>query len=270
MKSPGCSPPLLKSISRTQISYISFNSHILFIRSSFNIEFEFNLPIGVVHCGMPGTINIYHLRRPLALETILLLLTLAQPFVTQAQSKSSKWKNAEDSLVVIHSHLSRWHPNVGIHLSSDAELYYAGASFQAGLDFNLTKRVAFNTYIHYFHANANRTDNTGSTEKGRFRTFTSAFLVQIHAGPGWYGGFFVGGGVALQQWADRFKDNFVSYDDARTTITPAIRIGYIFPAGLHAIAIEFNGTGPYSYSDGTYATVTETFTQVSLGVRFIF
>jgi hypothetical protein len=219
---------------------------------------------------MPKAINIYHLRRSLALETILLLLAVTQPFMTQAQSKSSKWKNAEDSFVLVQKHLSRWHPYAGLHLSGDAELYYLGPSFQAGVDFNLTPRLAFSTYIHYFHASANLVNNQGLIEKGRFRTFTSAFLVQIHAGAGWYKGFFVGGGVALQQWADRFKGNFGSYDDARTTVTPAIRMGYIFPAGLRAIAIEFNGTGPYSYSDGAYGTVTEIFTQVSLGVRFIF
>jgi hypothetical protein len=185
----------------------------------------------VVICGMPKVINIYHLRRSLATETILLFLVVTQPFLTQAQSKSSKWKNAEDSLVLVHKHLSRWHPYGGIHLSSDAELYHGGPSFQAGLDFNLKPKLAFSTYIHYFHASANLVDNTGLTEKGRFRTFTSAFLVQIHAGSGWYKGFFIGGGVALQQWADRFKGNFGSYDDTRTTVTPAIRMGYIFPAG---------------------------------------
>jgi hypothetical protein len=219
---------------------------------------------------MAKAINIYHLRRSLAIETILLLLAVMQPFVTQAQSKSSKWKNPEDSLVLVQMHLSRWHPYGGIHLSSDAELYYIGPSFQAGLDFNLTQRLAFSTYIHYFHASADRRDNTGLTEKGRFRTFTSAFLVQMHAGAGWYKGLFVAVGVALQQWADRFEGILGSYDDARTTVTPAIRMGYVFPAGLRAIAIEFNGTGPHSYSDGAYGTITEIFTQVSLGVRFIF
>ena len=130
--------------------------------------------------------------------------------------------------------------------------------------------MAFSTYVHYFHASADLRDNTGTNEKGRLRTFTSALLVQINAGPGWYKGIFIAGGVALQQYADRFKGGFGSYDDSRTTITPAIRIGYIFPAGLRAIAIEFNGTGPYSYGDGGNGTVTEVFTQVSLGVRFIF
>jgi hypothetical protein len=47
-------------------------------------------------------------------------------------------------------------------------------------------------------------------------------------------------------------------------------MGYVFPAGLFAIVIEFNGTGPYSYNDGPYSTTTETFTQVSLAARLIF
>jgi len=47
-------------------------------------------------------------------------------------------------------------------------------------------------------------------------------------------------------------------------------MGYIFPAGLRAIAVEFNGTGPYSYSDGVNGTIMEVFTMVSPGVRFIF
>ncbi|MEP6952101.1 MAG: hypothetical protein ABI863_22615 [Ginsengibacter sp.] len=214
--------------------------------------------------------GVSFIKRSAAFTTILLLLTLMRPFVTQAQSKSSKWRDAEDSLVVVQKHLSRWHPYGGLHLSSDAELYYLGPSFQAGVDFNLKPRLAFSTYIHYFRAGVNNVDNTGLSEKGRLRTFTSALLIQVDAGAGWYKGFFIGGGIALQQYADRFKGIFGSYDDARTTVTPAIRMGYIFPAGLHAIAIEFNGTGPYSYSDGFNGTITEVFTQVSLGGRFIF
>lgn len=229
-----------------------------------------NNQFSVVNCRMAKTMNVYCLCQSLAVKTILLLFTVAQPFVTPAQSVSSKWKNTEDSLVILHSHLSRWHPYGGLHLSSDAELYYLGPSFQVGLDYNLTPRLALSTYIHYFYTGVNNTDNTGLTEIGRFKTFTSAFLFQIHAGPGWYKGFFVAGGVALQKYTDRFSGGLGSYNEVRTTFTPAIRIGYIFPAGLRGIAIEFNGTGPYSYSDGTNGTVTEFFTQVSLGGRFIF
>lgn len=211
--------------------------------------------------------RIYFIKGLVAFATGLLLLT---PFATQAQAKFSKWKTAEDSLVIVQKNLSRWHLYGGLHLSSDAELYYLGPSFQGGVEFNLKQRLAFSAYIHYFRVGVNNVDNTGLSEKGRIRIFTSALLIQVDAGRGWYKGFFVGAGVALQQYSDRFKGVFGSYDDARTTVTPAIRIGYIFPAGLNAIAIEFNGTGPYSYSDGLYGTITEVFTQVSLGGRFIF
>ena len=213
---------------------------------------------------------IFFIKRYPVLAIILLFLTLFQPSITQAQSKSSKFKNAEDSLLIIRKNLSRWHPYGGLHFSSDAELYYLGPSFQAGVDFNLKPRLAFSSYIHYFYTGVNNKDNTGLAEKGRFRTFTSAFLIQLDAGAGWYKGFFFGIGVALQQYADRFEGGFGSYDDRRTTLTQAIRMGYLFPAGLHAIALEFNGTGPYSYGDGYGGTITEVFTQVSLGGRFIF
>lgn len=192
------------------------------------------------------------------------------PLVTPAQPRPTKWKNAEDSLVIVHSHEGRWHPYGGLHLSSDAELYYGGPSFQAGVDYNLSRRFALSAYIHYFHASADKRDTTGTDEKGRLITFTSAMLIQMDAGAGWYKGFFVGFGIALQQYADRFSGNFGSYDDSRTTVTPAVRMGYIFPAGLPSIAVEFNGTGPYSYGDGGNGTVTEVFTQVSFGLRFIF
>lgn len=216
------------------------------------------------------TTRIYFIKRSLALTSILLLFTLIQPLVTQAQFKSSKWKNAEDSLLIVRKHLSPFHPYVGLHLSSDAEMYYLGPSFQAGVDFNLKPRLALSTYIHYFYVGVNNRDNSGLIEKGRMRTFTSAFLIQLDAGAGWYKGFFVGTGIALQQYADRFQGSWSRWDDKRTTLTLAIRLGYLFPAGLHAIAIEFNGTGPYSYSDGYTGTVTEVFTQVSFGARFIF
>ncbi|MEO7120604.1 MAG: hypothetical protein ABIY62_05875 [Ginsengibacter sp.] len=201
---------------------------------------------------------------------ILLLAAITQPCVLNAQSKYVKWKNADDSLVMVRQRLSRWHPYGGLHLSSDAELYYLGPSFQAGVDFNVTRQLALSAYIHYFHTSANSYDNTGFDDKGRFKTFTSALLVQLDAGAGWYKGFFIGLGVALQKYSDRNTGNFAPYDEIRTTVTPAIRVGYSFPAGLHAISIEFNGTGPYLYSDGLYGVVTEAFTQVSLGGRFIF
>ncbi len=163
---------------------------------------------------------------------VLLFFCAMQPFAIQAQIKSSKWKNAEDSLVIVRSHTSQWHLYGGLHISSDAELYYAGPSFQVGVDFNFKRRLALSTYFHYFHVIAKESDNRGSYEAGRFRTFTSALLLQVDAGAGWYKGFFAGAGIALQQYADRFNGGFGSYDIQRTTVTPAIRVGYFFHSQL--------------------------------------
>lgn len=212
---------------------------------------------------------MHFLKRTPAIVIILFLGAITQPFSTQAQTGFAKFRKAQDSLVIVQKHLSLFHPYAGLHLSSDAELYYLGPSFQVGLDVNLKRRLALGTYFHYFYVGVNNRDN-GLTEKGRMRTFTWACLLQWDAGAGWYKGFFTGFGIALQREADRFSGRWSTWDDKRTTVTPAIRLGYTFPAGLHAIAIEFNGTGPYSYNDGPYSTITEIFTQVSFGGRYIF
>jgi hypothetical protein len=219
---------------------------------------------------MPNANNAYPLRRIFPPRVLLFFFVLAQPLGGQSQAKPSKWRSGEDSLIIVQKHLERWHPYAGIHLSSDPELYYLGPSFQAGLDYNFTTHLALSTYLHYFHVSTNNNNDNGIIEIGRLRTFTSALLLQVNAGAGWYKGFFIGGGVALQRYADRFQGIFGSWDTYRTTFTPAIRIGYIFSAGLHAIALEFNGTGPYSYPDGYGGTYMEVFTQVSIGARFIF
>lgn len=212
--------------------------------------------------------KLYLIKNYAALAIILVVIPFVKPLPAQGQFKTAKWKNVQDSLVIVQSHLSRWHPYGGLYLSSDAEMYYLGPSFMAGVDVNLKKRLALGAYIHYFFVGVNNRDS-GLIEKGRMRTFTTAFLVQLNAGAGWYKGFFVGLGLAIQVYADRFQGGLGRWDDKRITAMPVIRMGYIFPAGLHAIAIEFNGTGPYSYNDGP-DTITEIFTQVSFGGRFIF
>jgi hypothetical protein len=209
------------------------------------------------------------MRKTQATAIVLFIFAIFQVVITEAQSRSSKWRNTEDSLVIVQSHLSRWHPYGGLHLSSDAEMYYLGPSFQVGMDVNLARRIALSTYLHYFYVGVNNRDNAGLVEKGRMRTFTGSLLIQLDAGVGWYKGVFIGFGIALQRYADRFIGGLGTWDDKRSTVTPAIRIGYLFPAGLHAIAIEFNGTGPYTYNDGP-STITEIFTQVSFGGRFVF
>jgi len=157
-------------------------------------------------------INIFYKRKLLALKIIVLLLSITQPFAAFAQTKFSKFKNADDSLVMVKMHTSRLHPYAGLHLSSDPELYYLGPSFQAGVDFNFTRHLALSTYIHYFYVSVNKKDISGITEIGRFKTFTSAILIQADAGAGWYKGFFIAGGIALQQFADRFQGVFGSFN----------------------------------------------------------
>src|SRR6185312_3113836 len=186
---------------------------------------------------------------------LLFVIALFEVMIAQAQSRIYKWKNAEDSLVMVHSRLSRIHPYAGLHLSSDAEMYYLGPSFQAGVDINLTQKLAVTSYLHYFYVGVNNVENR-LIQKGRMRTFTGALLIQYDWGTGWYKGFFVSFGLALQRYADRFQGSWSTWDDKRSTVTPAIRVGYLFPAGLHAIAIEFNGTGPYTYTEGP-DTITE-------------
>lgn len=208
------------------------------------------------------------MKKTQATGIILFILAILQVGMTRAQSRHYQWRNPGDSLLMVQRELSRWHPYAGLHLSSDAEMYYLGPSFQAGVDVNLAKKLALSAYLHYFYVGVNDSDN-GLDQKGRTRTFTGALLIQYDLGKGWYKGTFVGFGLALQRYADRFQGSWGTWDDKRSTATPAIRIGYLFPAGLHAIAIEFNGTGPYTYNEGL-STITEIFTQVSFGGRFIF
>ncbi len=197
-------------------------------------------------------------------------LCILAPCYSRAQFRYSHFKNKEDSLVLIEKHLERWHPYGGLHLTSDAELYYGGPSFQAGVDYNIKRNLSIGSYIHYFYGSVASVRNNGISEEGRFRTFTVATILQLYAGKGWYKGFFFGAGLAIQDYADRFRGIFGYYDENHTTLMGAFRLGYTFPAGLRAISFEFNATGPYSTSYEPNEVYMEIFTQVSLGVRFIF
>ncbi|HXS57559.1 MAG TPA: hypothetical protein VN726_15610 [Hanamia sp.] len=116
--------------------------------------------------------------RKIKLTSILLfVIALFEVMIAQAQSRIYKWRNAEDSLVMVHSRLSRIHPYAGLHLSSDAEMYYLGPSFQAGVDINLTQKLAVSSYLHYFYVGVNNVENR-LIQKGRMRTFTGALLIQ--------------------------------------------------------------------------------------------
>jgi len=165
------------------------------------------------------------------------------------------------------------HPFAGIHISGDAEMYYIGPSFQAGVDFQFRPKIILSAYFQYFNKKTDKVEFGGDFEHGRFRTLTGALLIQGNTGKRQDKSFFIAGGVALQRWHDKFSSNYDSWDDKRTTYIPAFRIGYFFPLEQTKITIELNGTGPYFYSEDNYissVSVTEILTQVSLGMRLIF
>ena len=163
----------------------------------------------------------------------------------------------------------RWHPYVGIHVSGDAEMFYVGPSFQAGTDFMLTKRVLLSTYIHYFGKKVNNAGANGFFENGKFKTIPGTVLIQVNTARNLNRSFFIGLGAAVQRWRDNYSSSFDSWDDKRTTITPAMRLGYFLPVGNNKISVELNGTGPYKSGDAASYSI-EILTQISFGVRYIF
>ena len=165
-----------------------------------------------------------------------------------------------------------WHPYAGIHISGDAEMFYIGPSFQAGVDYQLKKRIVLSGYLHYFTKRVNTIEYGGIFRNGKFKTFTGALLFQGNISKSLTKSFFLAAGIALQRWRDKYNSSYDSWDDKRTTLIPAFRLGYFFPMDQHKLTIELNGTGPYGYSysnDISAGSVLEILTQISLGMRFI-
>ena len=134
------------------------------------------------------------------------------------------------------------------------------------------KRVLLSSYIHYFIKKVSNAEYGGFLEKAKFKTFTATLLIQANTGKSPTKSFFIAGGAALQRWRDNYSNNYDSWDDKRTTLIPAFRLGYFFSLDKHKMAVELNGTGPYSYAytnDISSGRVIEILTQLSLGVRFI-
>jgi len=175
------------------------------------------------------------------------------------------------SLIISSSVLSqlRLNPYVGLHISGDAEMYYIGPSLQIGADLQLKKRLLLTSYIHFFQKKVNRTEPGGLFENGSFKTITVAALIQTNISKKLTRSFFFAGGFCVQRWNDKFISDYASWDLQRTTLLPAIRIGYFFSTGKNKIAIELNGMGPYFYTDGEWNGV-EILTQLSVGMRYIF
>jgi hypothetical protein len=200
---------------------------------------------------------------------LLFLLTGSAAF---SQHKEKEWtiicgdcshKKVKDTL------RRRWHPYAGIHVSGDAAMVFIGPSFQAGVDFQLKRRVVLSAYLHYFHKKINNVWDGGGYENGRFKTITGTILCQANSSRNPNKSFFIAGGVAIQRWMQLYNSDYNSWDDKRTTVVPAARLGYFFPIGDNKITVELNATGPYSYGDAN-SSVLEILTQVSFGFRYIF
>ncbi|HKB42737.1 MAG TPA: hypothetical protein VKC90_00020 [Chitinophagaceae bacterium] len=200
-----------------------------------------------------------------------LFLFLMESTVVISQHKNTEWKVVCGDCIELKKKIPFWqrlHPYAGIHISGDAEMYYIGPSFQAGIDYRLRKKIVLSTYFHYYMKRVNKKEYGGNFEKGRFKTATGAILLQWNTGRDPANSFFVAGGVAIQNWKDRFSSNYDNWDDKRVTLIPAVRIGYFFTPVKNTISVELNGTGPYSYMDGNWHA-TEILTQLSFGIRFL-
>lgn len=201
-----------------------------------------------------------------------LLLFLLSGYIVFPQRKEKEWRIICDDCSpkkVKDTIRNRWHPYAGIHVSGDAAMVFIGPSFLAGVDFQLKKRVVLSVYLQYFRKKIKNTWDGGGFENGRFKTITGAILCQANSSRNPNKSFFIAGGVAFQRWVQLYNSDYNSWDDKRTTIIPAARLGYFFPMGENKVTVELNLTGPYSYGDAN-SSVIEILTQVSFGLRYIF
>jgi hypothetical protein len=204
----------------------------------------------------------------------ILFLFILSPVVAQSGSKNkiqlSAVSSEDSSLFKKKKTNSRWHPYAGLHISGDAGMYYIGPSFQIGTDFYLQKKLLLSTYLHYFRDELHTTGENGFFEDGKYRTLTGALLIQLNTSKKITGrSFFIAAGMAIQNRVDTATTSYDQWNDRRTTLLPAFRLGYFFPLRSHKLSIEINGTGPYSEMvEGS--GFTEILTQVSLGCRYIF
>jgi hypothetical protein len=203
-----------------------------------------------------------------------LLLLIVSPIAAQLAITN---KNHSSSLSIADStgHKkkiinNRWQPYIGLHVSGDAGMYYIGPSFQAGTDFYLKKKLLLSAYFHYFRDELHTSDVNGFFEDGKYRTMTGALLIQTNtAKKRTDKSFFLAAGISIQNRVDTANTSYDHWNDRRTTLTPAMRLGYFFPVRKRRLSVELNATGPYRYGDET-SSVLEILTQLSFGCRFIF
>ncbi len=158
----------------------------------------------------------------------------------------------------------------GVHLTTDAELYMTGPSFQAGASYYVTSRLSVSSYLHYFAVRRKETLAFAGQSKFFFNTVTAAALFQIDGGRNPDHGMYYGLGLAFQNLIREYRYSASEeFNENRNNIVPAARIGYLFKVKRSHLGVEINCTGPAgnNVNDVYYFDIL---TQLSLGLRFVF
>src|SRR6266705_1058700 len=86
---------------------------------------------------------------------------------TVAISQHTEWRVVCGDCIEIKKKIPFWqrlHPYMGIHISGDAEMYYIGPSLQAGIDYQLRKKIVLSTYFHHYLKRVDKKEYGGNFE----------------------------------------------------------------------------------------------------------
>jgi outer membrane receptor for ferric coprogen and ferric-rhodotorulic acid len=159
----------------------------------------------------------------------------------------------------------KWFLEAAIRATGDAEMYFIGSSWSAGVGGHVAKKWTVSAAYTYF--------SLGKTKPGmpqqKYQTHTVDVLANYNfmnlfkSNKGWY----AGGGVA---WQSRYEEYFQSADfihERKRYFTSVYNVGYRFPITLNgkprSISVDLKATG--GYREENY---WEVLTQVMMGVRF--
>lgn len=168
---------------------------------------------------------------------------------------------------------SKWKPYVGLHGSMDAGGYFVGPSVMVGTDYLVGEKLALSTYFHLFADKLDDTFPDGSFQKGEYRSYILAFMLQKQLAKSYAKGLNVAGGFALQRTTDEYITSFDEGSEKLNMVVAAFRFGYKFPIKKIALNVEINAVGPYVSKVGPapyYEQNIKLLTQLSLGTRVIF
>ena len=166
---------------------------------------------------------------------------------------------------------SKFHPYAGLHASMNGDGFYVGPSYQAGTDYQLEKKVVLSFYAHYFPCKVNDIFD-GLSESGKYKSLTTALLLQTHLSKKTGKGIFAGLGLAFQRVSENYeREDFYKEHYKENMLVGAFRFGYLFSFSGYGLAIELNGTGPHTTKDRDTGDIEkiQLLTQLSLGARFI-